>query len=150
MIVQANKNKNTLMLVILRYSKLCIFFLYPQIMSYKLNKICASCTHSAVLGSDGLQHHFCAKFTLEKKYTLVQEMYSSHRCVVAVFFSTVALYSSGLHCVAKKNYKRRTWHKDRFPFTPVSCTVPAPTCVLTTLALVLCLPTLSFILLQNF
>lgn len=81
----------------------------------------------------------CKVCSFKQKYTLVQEVYSSHRCVLA-FFSTVALYSSGLHCVAKKSYERRTWHKYQFSFAPVSCTVVASTCVLTTLALVFMSP----------
>lgn len=42
----------------------------------------------------------------------------------------------------RKAVKGRTWLKDGFSFTPVSRTVPASTCALTTLALVLCLPAL--------
>lgn len=51
-------------------------------MSHQLNKSCANCTHSAVLGADGLRHHFCAKFALLNKST---HLYKKCTAVTDVF-----------------------------------------------------------------
>lgn len=68
MIVEVNENTNTLMLVILHYFNLCSVFVSTDCHTY-YNKICANCTHSAVLGSGDLRHHFCPKFAFKQRST---------------------------------------------------------------------------------
>lgn len=117
MLVQVNKNTNTLMLAILHYLDSCVFCIYRLCHNDQTKSVQSVPTVLYwVLMASGTS--FVQSLLFKKKHTFVQDVYSNHRCVLALF-STVALYSSGLHCVAKKSNERSTWHKDQFSFKPV-------------------------------
>lgn len=86
MILEVNENTNTLMLVILRYFNLCSVFVSTDCHTY-YNKICANCTHSAVLGSGDLRHHFCPKFAFKQRSTHLYKKCTAFTDAFLLFFS---------------------------------------------------------------